>query len=90
MYMNIKIKKSYLPWQLKKEWKELENNNPLVSPFDGYDFLVRTFKHFIPYFIVHKSMMVVFKAMVGDNTVALVPMEKFLARSGGGINCLAM
>ncbi len=45
--MNVRILNYYLSCRLKKEWKELENNNPLVSPFSGYDFLFRTFKYLL-------------------------------------------
>ena len=74
--MKIKITRFYQPWVLKAEWKGLEEKNPYVLPFQKYDFFARAFMRFLPYCLVHKSVVMVLKAMADGKTVALIPMEK--------------
>lgn len=67
----IEIKKHLFPWCVKREWKELEKNNPLVGPFQSFRFFSLAWKYWYPYVLRSKHLPIVYELNRGGDVKCL-------------------
>lgn len=65
-------------YKIEAEWRTIQSRSVSVTPFQNFDYMIRTWKYMYPYYIVKKYVPVFFVFYENDEPVVIFPFVKYI------------